>query len=84
MSKNNADYEATDEVVSFFLTIMHNFYTNPANEGDVLMYFKEFEMKCIRGWKKQMICKYPYDFNSQLSQCTDISKRKIERISLKE
>ncbi len=31
-----------------------------------------------------MINSHPYDFNQRLSECTDISKRKIERITLKE
>lgn len=84
MKEDTTNVEVTDIVADFFLNIIHEHYTNPMNKGDILMFFKKCESKCIRGWKKEMIKRHPYDFNQQLSKCTDVSKRKIERISLKE
>ena len=84
MKENTENEDATDQVADYFLSIVQEYYANPNNTGDVLMFFKQCEEKCLRGWKKIMINTHPYDFNQHLSECTDISKRKIEGISLKE
>lgn len=84
MKENTENVDLTDDVADYFLARAIEHYANPQNKGEVLMFFRRCEKKCLKGWKKIMINSHPYDFNQRLSECTDISKRKIERITLKE
>lgn len=84
MTKNHFNLDVTDAVAEYFLCVMQDFYADPKNEDvDILMYWEDCKIKCMKGWKKIMKQKHAYDFNKHLSLCTDISLRNIERISLK-
>ena len=77
--------DVTNMVAAYFLTLVNQFYSNPKNKNaDILMDWSQCQQKCMKGWKKMVKQLHPFNFNDRLAQCTDISKRKIERISLKE
>ena len=53
----------------------------PGNDiADVLMMFREFEHKAIRGLKDRFYKVYPYDYRSKMVDCLDVSKSKISDI----
>lgn len=53
----------------------------PGNDiADVLMMFREFEHKAIKGLHKRFLKAYPYDYNAKMAACTDFSARKIRDI----
>ena len=85
MSKHPFNEDVTDKVTDYFLSLVEEFYANPQNEdADILMYWSQCQQKSMRGWKKVIKQRHPFNFNDRLAKCTDISKRNIERISLKE
>ena len=86
MSKRyHENFDATEHVVKLILNAMDDFYaSHPDSECYFLLYFKQIIRKVLIGWKKRMIKRHPYDFNAQMAKCTDVSKRQIERIPLKD
>jgi hypothetical protein len=84
MNTKSFNEDVTEKVTAYFLTLVNEFYSNPNNEGaDILMFWQQCQDQSMRGWKKIIMQHYPYNFNEHLAKCTDVSKRKIERISLK-
>ena len=45
--------------------------------------FRDFERKFIRKWSELMYKEFPYNYNSQIADCTDISKAKIRYLTNK-
>ena len=85
MSKYKEGHDATEDVVNDIIARMDEFYaSHPNKEDHFLLYFKLIIRKVIIAWKKRMIHRNPYNFNDELSKCTDISKRQIERFPLKD
>ena len=78
-------YDATDEVVNDIIAIMDYFFnTHPDADDYFMLFFKIVIQRVMKHWKLRMRQRRPFDFNARLSECTDISLRQIERISLKD
>ena len=81
----HVSYNATDNVAEYILAQMDDFYSShPDAEDSFLLFFKQIMRRVLKGWKKRMMNRHPNHFNDEMSKCTDVSKRQIERISLKD
>ena len=78
-------YDATDDVVNYILHLMDEFYASLGedDEGYFLLFFKVIMRKVLKEWKVRVKRRHPFDFNQKMSECTDVSKRNIERINPK-
>ena len=53
----------------------------PGNDiADIIIEFREFERKAVKGLHKRFLKAYPYDYNAKMALSTDVSARKIRDI----
>ena len=83
----NKTYVFTDLVVEDLLGRYDELISSCKSEEELemelaksLFEFKEFERKAIRGIKDRFYKVYPYDYNSKMAECLDISPATLRRI----
>ena len=77
----NKTCNLTDRMVERLLYEVDCYCEIPGNDiADVLMMFREFEHKSIKGLHKRFLKAYPYDYNAKMALSTDISPATLRRI----
>ena len=76
-------YRAVRELLSYYDELISSCKNEEELEIEMaktLFEFKEFERQVIRGLKDRFSKIYPYDYNSKMADCLDVSPRKIRDI----
>ena len=80
MKKHKEIFEITDLMVTIFFTIIDCYCNFSENDiAEILMEFRVFEKKCIKGLYDRMYKKYPYDTMAKMELCVDSERTKIKR-----
>lgn len=77
----NENYDITDFVVEkAFKILLVVCRIKGVKCNRISFSFREFERKFIRKWSDLMYKEFPYDHNSKMAECTDVSPAKIRYI----
>ena len=82
-TKSPECFDATDQVVDLIIALMDAFFDSHPDADDYFaLFFKTVFIRVMKHWKLRMRQRRPFDFNVRLSECTDVSLRTIEGISI--